>query len=211
MPPEPLRRVGRPDQQASEILVRHIVNTATRLFIEQGYPATSIEQIATAAGSGKQTIYRHFASKEALFLAVINRHAGLLIEEAARAVTTCADPVDALKESCRLFFEFVHTADVIRLERILVAEAGRFPDLGERVLDSCLTPIRDLMNRLLDRAAHEGRVLMHDPSSTHILLIGLLTGWPTQQALLGQQPFESAVESETYFEAAWALFLRGVA
>src|ERR1700758_774136 len=93
-----VRRTGRPDQQASEELVRNIIETAARLFIDQGYAATSIEQIAAAAGSGKQTIYRRFGSKTGIFHEVINLHTKRLVEVAEAAESTHEDPVTALKE-----------------------------------------------------------------------------------------------------------------
>lgn len=209
MTAEPHRRNGRPDQQASEELVRHIVDTATRLFIERGYPATSIEQISAASGSGKQTIYRRFKSKEGLFAEVINGQASRLIEMAAAAVTTSESPVEALKESCRLFFNFALMEDVIRLERALIAEIGRFPGLGDQVLDKFMAPFKDLLNRVLRSACDAGQIRVHEPELTYALMISLLIGWPTQQALIGRQPFGSPAEREAYFEAAWTLFLRG--
>ncbi len=204
------RRVGRPDQQASGEIFRHIVDTATRLFIDQGFVATSIEQIAAAAGSGKQTIYRRFASKEGLFLEVVHGQARRLFEAASTAETAQENPIEALKESCRLFFDFVLKPDVVQLERILVAEVGRFPELGEHLLDDLMAPMWGLINRLLRAAAAAGQIRMHDPEMTHILMISLLAGWPTQQALFGRTPFPTQEAADTYFDAAWAMFLRGV-
>jgi AcrR family transcriptional regulator len=209
MTAEPLRRSGRPDQQASEELVRHIVDTAARLFIEHGYAAISIEQVATAAGSGKQTIYRHFRSKEGLFTEVINRQAGRLIEIAEAAETTCANPIEALQESCRLLFDFVLTPDVISLQRIMIAELSRFPALGEHVLDNCMAPFKTLSSRLLRSAGEAGQLRLRDPDQTQTIMMGLLAGWPMQQALLGKRPFATPAERDAFFEAAWALFLRG--
>ncbi len=203
------KRSGRPDQQASEELLRHIVDTATRLFIDQGYAATSIEQIASAAGSGKQTLYRRFVSKEGLFTEVINRQGQRLVDLAVTTGEAVDNPVVALKESCRLLFDFVLTPDMIRLQRILVAEISRFPDLGEKVLDNCMSPFKDMLNRLLGAASHAGAIHTANLDLTHNLMIGLMTGWPVQQALLGRPVFETEADREAYFEAAWALFLRG--
>jgi AcrR family transcriptional regulator len=176
---ETLKRSGRPDQQASEELLRHIVDTATRLFIEQGYAATSIEQIASAAGSGKQTLYRRFASKEGLFIEVINRQGQRLIDLAVTTGETVDNPVAALKDSCRLLFDFVLTPDMIRLQRILMAEIPRFPDLGETVLENCMRPLRDMLNRLLAAARLSGR------SRSRRLFRGRLGPVPARRAIGG--------------------------
>ena len=58
------KRIGRPQQREAQALIARILETAARLFKEQGYAATSIEQIASLSGSGKQTIYRRFSTRE---------------------------------------------------------------------------------------------------------------------------------------------------
>jgi AcrR family transcriptional regulator len=210
MTAHPVRRLGRPDQQASEELVRHIVETATRLFIEHGYPATSIEQIAAAAGSGKQTIYRRFTSKEGLFIAVINQTTRRLLEAAgAAACASGADPTAALKAACREYFDFVQTPDVILLHRILAAEAVRFPKLNE-ILPECVEPFHTLLNRLITEAMDAGKLRKADSELTRLLLVSLLTGQPVQQATIGIELFGSADERDVYFDEAWDLFMRGM-
>jgi AcrR family transcriptional regulator len=211
MTPEAPRRTGRPDQLASAARVRHIVDTAARLFIEQGYAATSLEQIAAAAGAGKQTLYRRFASKTGLFHAVIARNTEQLVEVARAAESAREDPVEALKESCRLMLDFMLQPDMISLHRILVAEALRFPELGEFVLETCMRPFDDLLKRQLATAAQARRIEIADLQRTFTLMSGLLTGWPVQLSLLGRQVFRTRAEHDAYFEDAWALFTRGVA
>lgn len=208
MSADPVRRLGRPDQQASEDLVRHIVDTAARLFVSQGYAATSIEQIAAAAGSGKQTIYRRFTSKDGLFTEVINQQGRRLLEIAEAAEAT-GDPIEALKEICRQLFDFVLAPDAVQLHRILVAEVVRFPEMGDHVLDNCMGPFKALLKRLLSAAMDAGQIRRADPQLTQALLTSLLTGWPTQHVLLNREPFEAPEERDAYFEAAWSLFLRG--
>lgn len=205
------RRAGRPDQQASETLARHIVDTAARLFIDQGYAATSLEQVAAAAGSGKQTLYRRFGSKTGLFNAVIARNTQRLVEIAEAKAPQHADPVESLKESCRLMLEFMLQPDLVSLHRILIAEALRFPELGEFVLETCMRPFDDLLRRQLAAAAAAQQIAVKDLDRPFALMSGLMTGWPVQLALLGRQAFKTQAEQDAFFEDAWALFERGVA
>src|ERR1700722_18957063 len=99
------RRSGRPAGKASETLDRHILTTASRLFVGNGYAGTSIEQIAAAAGAGKQTIYRRYASKEDLFKAVLSDLGEMLLEAAANAEASSADPLTSLRETCRAWLD----------------------------------------------------------------------------------------------------------
>ncbi len=205
------RRLGRPDQQGSEDLVRHIVDTATRLFIDKGYAAVSIEQIAVAAQSGKPTIYRHFGSKEGLFMAVIDRQTQRLLELARTVESGSSDPMDALKSTCRFLLDFVLHPDLVSLYRTLVAEVGRFPDLGEHVLENCAAPIKAVNLRLLRAAMDAGVLREMDTELAELILGSVITGGPIQQALLGSRRFERPEDRDAYFETAWTIFVRGAA
>jgi len=207
---EPLRRVGRPDQQASEELVQHIVDTAARLFIRQGYAATSIEQIAAAAGSGKQTIYRRFVAKDALFIEVINRQGQRLTEMAKAAHATGASPLDALRGIARSMLDFMLDPEKIGLHRVLIAEASRFPDIVGAVLENCTRPFEDLLRAALREAQDAGQIRFDDVEQTQMQMTGLVAGGPLQKTLIGQPPFKSPGERDAYFETAWKVFLHGV-
>jgi AcrR family transcriptional regulator len=208
---EPLRRQGRPDQQASEDLVRHIVETATRLFIEQGYAATSLEQIAAVAGSGKQTLYRRFGSKAELFQAIIEQQTRRLAQSANAALAPDASPLEALKQCIRAMFDFVLTDEALALQRVMIGECGRFPELGKRVLESCAQPFQDLLNKLVRAARDAGEIEASDLDQARDLLFGLVTGWPVHQSLFAAPPFADDAARDAWFEAAWALYARGMA
>lgn len=206
---EPLRRPGRPDQQASEELVRHIVGVATRLFIEQGYAATSLEQIAAAAGSGKQTLYRRFGSKAELFRAVIDHHTRRLVESVHAAVAPDASPIEALKQCGRAMFDYMMTEETLSLQRVMIAECGRFPELGKRVLESCAEPFQELLNRLVRAAREAGQLHAPDLDLARDLMFSTITGWPVHQRLFGADPFDDKPARDAWFEAAWGLYVRG--
>src|SRR4051812_37834366 len=78
----------------SEATKAALLEEATRLFAEHGYAATSLEQIASATRVTRGAVYHHFASKQALFEAVLEGQERRAIEEVA-AAATAADPWDA--------------------------------------------------------------------------------------------------------------------
>jgi AcrR family transcriptional regulator len=203
------RRSGRPGQQASEELLDHIIKVARRQFVTNGYAGTSLEQVAAGARSGKQTIYRRFASKEGLFLAVIRREMLRLSEVAAAAEADARAPLDGLRQCCRLLFDFALDEGMISLSRILIAEAGRFPQLGEYVFDTCLAPFKARLVGLLHAAKDAGAIDFTDVDLTFDLLRGLLLGTPVQRMLLGPNAFGERHERDRYFATAWQLFLNG--
>ena len=96
-----------------------ILQVASRLFIRQGYTATSIRQIAEEVGIGKATIYHHFPNKQAIVLALFERDA----ERTRRALETVkaeTDPrrcIETAVETClRFFSESVDIIQVVRRE-----------------------------------------------------------------------------------------------
>ena len=76
---------------------QHIVETATQLFAESGFEAVSIESILTGCGISKGALYHHFASKEAVFLAVLETVEARVASELFSASEGAADPLEALR------------------------------------------------------------------------------------------------------------------
>ena len=64
------------DPRRARIAVKKdgILDAALEVFLTEGFTGASMERVAAAASVSKMTVYRHFESKEALFLATINRH-----------------------------------------------------------------------------------------------------------------------------------------
>ena len=204
------RRSGRPAGKASETLGRHILATASRLFIENGYAGTSIEQIAAEAGAGKQTIYRRYESKEDLFKAAITDLGEMLLRSAAIAEASSADPLTSLRETCRAWLDVAAMPEAIAIYRVLIADAHRFPSLADYARDSVAEPFNAVILRLIT-SAREARQIRSDLDDelTSRVLSGLLTGWRLKQALLGRVALADEAERATFFHVAWGIFLNG--
>lgn len=129
---------------------------AHRLFLRQGYLATSIDAILAEAGvSSRETLYRHYANKEALFVDVL-RH--LTMEQPGFLETLSALPTVhdlpslrlALTQLSREILSVAGQPDYLPLVRMVLAEAPRFPELGNlffsTVTQRGLTIIASLLN-----------------------------------------------------------------
>ena len=101
-----------------------ILQTARRLFVQQGYTATSMRQVAEETGIGKATIYHHFPDKQAIVKALLNESTARM-DESLRLMQAQPDPRLRIRlaatESINFFF---HSADLIQVVRREVA-AGR--------------------------------------------------------------------------------------
>jgi AcrR family transcriptional regulator len=87
---------------------RRILAVSMRVFAKNGYQDTEVEDIARLAGLGKGTVYRHFGSKENLFLSTLEWGMTILADEIDEAVSTVHGYVDKVKAALvayLLFFE----------------------------------------------------------------------------------------------------------
>ncbi|MGW2417714.1 TetR family transcriptional regulator [Streptomyces sp. NPDC001709] len=80
-------------ERKKQRMYQDVSDIAVRLFLERGFDAVSVAEVAAAAGISKPTLFRYFPAKEDLVLHRIADHE----TEAARVVAGAADPVDALR------------------------------------------------------------------------------------------------------------------
>jgi TetR/AcrR family transcriptional regulator, mexJK operon transcriptional repressor len=112
---------------------RAILDAATTLFLHDGYQATSMDQIAAAAAVSKQTVYKQFADKQSLFREIVADTVAEVADPVAQQVASLRDSsdleADLLDLAHALLAQVIQTR-VMQLRRLVIAEAGRFPDLG---------------------------------------------------------------------------------
>jgi AcrR family transcriptional regulator len=84
-----------------------LIAAARREFGERGYEATSIEAVLDAAGVARGALYHHFATKEALFEAVLDQVVAEIAANAAVAARAARDPLASLHAGCNVWLETV--------------------------------------------------------------------------------------------------------
>jgi AcrR family transcriptional regulator len=109
------KKVGR--GQATRL---RIVATATALFSELGYEATSIEAVLRDSGVSRGALYHHFDSKESVFAAVLEAIEAELAQAAIAASRGIADPAEALRAGCNVFLDLTRTA---KIRQIVLVDA----------------------------------------------------------------------------------------
>lgn len=117
----------RKDDRAAEILEAALV-----CFAENGFAATRMEDIAERARITKGTIYLYFESKEDLFKSLARQSIGAQIETITAHVKAFdGNSADLLRFVLGTVGHFVTTSDRVVLSKVLLAEAGKFPELAE--------------------------------------------------------------------------------
>jgi AcrR family transcriptional regulator len=97
-----------------------LIAVATRMFAAQGYDDTSIEAVLREAGVSRGSLYHHFASKEALFEAVLEDVEAKVGEQTMAAAAGAAGPVAALRAG---FLAWIKSAGDPVVQRILLIDA----------------------------------------------------------------------------------------
>ncbi len=107
-----------------------IVSVARDAFLENGYAATSMSTIAVKLGGSKGTLWAYFPSKEDLFTAVIDDVTANFRQNVRDALRPGRDCHTTLLDFAERFLVKLLQPDSVRLHRLIIGEAGRFPEIG---------------------------------------------------------------------------------
>jgi TetR/AcrR family transcriptional regulator, mexJK operon transcriptional repressor len=203
----PPRRGGRPTREDAAALAGRIVEVATRLFLGGGFGATSIEQVAAAAGVSKRTFYHRFRDKPDLFRAVVRE---LIARWSTRVEAQLfgAGPLDeTLQNAAKQILAAALSPEALSLYRLLVAEAPHFPELAQIINEQSAEGSRRLAE-LLAHEARDGRIALADPGFAAEQFINLVVTGPRRRALgLGRAMAQAELVEWT--RRTVALFLEG--
>ena len=123
-----------------------ILEGARAVFMREGFAQGTMDGVAAEAGVGKQTIYRHFRSKEALVEALVEAMAA---PEVVEPPPSSLPVGERLRQLLLAFTDGVANSDSIHLYRAIVAEAGRMPGLGHLFWEAGPQPLRAAIAQLL--------------------------------------------------------------
>ncbi|PZO77252.1 MAG: TetR family transcriptional regulator [Sphingomonas hengshuiensis] len=127
--PTTLREARKHDRRAA------IVAVARRSFLEEGYAATSMSGLLRTLGGSKATLWGYFPSKEALFGAVIADVTAAFRRQVMDELDAPGELDATLVNFCRSFMNKTGHADAVAIWRLVMAESGRFPEVGRIFYD----------------------------------------------------------------------------
>jgi TetR/AcrR family transcriptional regulator, mexJK operon transcriptional repressor len=190
---------------------RAIVEAAAGLFLDHGYQGTSMDEIAALAAVSKQTVYKNFSDKEQLFSDIVlgaAARADEFIQALPRVLAGTDDLRAGLQTLARQYLATVMQPRLLQLRRLIISEAGRFPDLArtyyrrvpERVMDALAAQVGELAGR--------GLLRVDDPHVAASHLAFLILGLPLDRAMfLGTGHELSAAELDRRADDAVDVFL----
>lgn len=202
-------RGGRPTKQAAEELGQFILDTSARLFSEQGFAATTMEQVAATCGAGKDTLYRRYPSKAALFTALMEQLRARVVAEIDSAMATEGPPLERLRAYARQLLAINLRPELMALNRVALAEA--VPAGGVRAPAMADDPLMIRFADLVRAAQREGHLADGDALFLADQLLYATSIKPMIRSMLGDAQFSDPAEQERYFAQAWDLALSGMA
>lgn len=164
-----------------------ITAAAADQFLDRGFLGASMDEIAANAGVSKQTVYAHFESKEALFLAMVHGLTGGAGDEFQERLAdpTGDQPIEEfLLEFATLQLRIVMTPRLMQLRRLVIGEVGRFPQLGQALQEK--GPRRSIRRLSHAFAVYRERGVLagHDPEQAATFFNWLIMGAPVNDAML---------------------------
>lgn len=188
--------MGRPTKAQAQAWTRELLDTARTLFCERGYAGASLDELAVRLRCSKHSIYRRFADKEALFVAVVDRDVVHFVAELHASAPADSSPHEALRAMARTYFGFGASRDHAALYAAMNLEAITSPRLrflATQWAEQALAPLRDAVATVAP---------MVDPDELCGVLIDLLYGAANRLKMI--ENCSSALE--IIFEKRWSVF-----
>jgi AcrR family transcriptional regulator len=147
-PPRKRRKQARPSE---------LTEAALGLFVEKGFAATRLADVATRAGVSKGTLYLYFDSKEALFKAVIEEGIMPVVAEGeAIAAGHDGSAFDLLQRLLDNWWTRIGETAFAGIPKLMMAEAGNFPEVAQYYYENVIRRARALTGSALERGMAQG-------------------------------------------------------
>ncbi len=166
---------------------RAIFEAATEVFLQGGYLGTNMDEIAALSGVSKQTIYKHFSSKEALFVEIVTSMTGVagdLVREDLPVFDDSGDVAAYLRGYALTQLTVVLTPRLMQLRRLVIGEVNRFPDLARVLYEGGPQRAIGLLTTVLSDLAERGLLTIDDPVVAATHFNWLIMAEPLNQAML---------------------------
>ena len=198
-------QAGRPTATELERRKGRVMEVATELFIERGFAATSLVDIARGAGVASRTLYQHFGDKEAIFRDVIFARDA----EAALVPPTVEEGdtlFGALLRASHYAYTITYREKSIGLMRLMIAESNRFPEFMQSIAKSIFSNFRRNIQNLLETLAAAKAIPDGDHARSAELFSDLVLG---SHPIMTYTNWDASLPTENDVEERLDMFILG--
>ncbi len=207
------KRERRKDARPGELLA-----AALELFVEKGFAATRAEEVAKRAGGSKGTLFLYFSSKEELFKAVVRENiSGRFSEWSSELEAFEGNSADLLRYCVMAWWERVGSTKASGISKLMMSEAGNFPELAAFYQEEVVQPGNLLIRRILQRGVDSGEFRNVDVTYGVYLLLApmmFLALWRHSAAtcIAADAPLDPVAYLNTHIDnLLWGLAVRPTA
>jgi len=165
-----------------------IVEAAAKLFLDRGYGAVSMDAIAAEASASKRTVYSYYHNKETLFadvmsLVCVESGGRLGCPLAADELVAGTPPAQVLQKTGEHVLGIISAPQAIEMYRVVVAEAGRFPELGKAYYEAGPEWMISRLIEYLDGLVASGDAKIEDTKCASRKFFGMVV-FPIQMEMM---------------------------
>ncbi|MCG9729218.1 TetR/AcrR family transcriptional regulator [Shewanella sp. Isolate13] len=191
----------------SEQKREQILQAAKQLFCEQGFPNTSMDEVAKLAGVSKQTVYSHFGCKDDLFVASIESKC--LIHGVNQDVFSDPSlPEESMMLFAKHFGEVITSPEAVTVFKACVAQADSHPEISELFYSAGPQHILGLLRDYLARVSELGVYHFSNPHHCAVRLCLMIFGEMRMRQDLGLDVSDLLLSREQYIKGTVEMFLR---
>ena len=152
LPQRPIRHTRRKEARPGELLA-----AALDLFVEKGFAATRVEEVAQRAGVSKGTLFLYFSSKEELFKAVVRENISGRFAEWSDEIDRFDGSAHEMLRHCLFnWWERIGCTQASGIPKLIMSEAQNFPELASFYQKEVMEPGNALIERMLKRGVERG-------------------------------------------------------
>ncbi len=194
--------LSRSEQKKQQVLV-----AAIDLFCRQGFPHTSMDEVAKLAGVSKQTVYSHYGSKDELFVAAIeSKCVGHNLND--DLLSDPSQPEATITEFALQFGEMIVSPEAITVFKACVAQSESHPEVSRLFFEAGPKHIVGLMADYLVAVEALGRYQFSQPHHCAVRLCLMLFGELKLRLELGLEADNLVGEREQYIRGCAEMFLK---
>lgn len=211
MPPlsssSPTKRERRKEARPGELL-----DAALSIFVEKGFAATRVEEVAARAGVSKGTLFLYFPSKEELFKAVVREAISGRFAEWEQELETFDGDSEALIRYClHAWWERIGMTQASGITKLVMSEAGLFPEIATFYQREVIGPGHDLLKRVLTRGMDRGELRQMDLEyAVYSLMAPMIFLVTWKHAMAPCTPASQKIDPIGFIDCQLDLLLRGM-
>lgn len=198
-----------PRRRRKEARPSELTAAALELFVEKGFAATRLEDVAAHAGVSKGTLYLYFDSKEALFKAVIEEGIVPLFAQAEQEMAVHqGSSAELLRYLLLSWWQQIGATRLAGVPKLIISEAQNFPEVAQYYHDQVIARGRNLIRSVLQQGVERGEFRPLDVETAIDVIISpllMLVIWRSSLCFCGHQS-----DPEAFIAMHFDLLMQGL-